>query len=52
MAIDKVDVVVIGMDPGGEDAVARLAKAGLASLGWKPGWSAANARTRPACPRK
>ncbi len=30
---DNVDVVVIGMGPGGEDAAARLARAGLAVVG-------------------
>jgi pyruvate/2-oxoglutarate dehydrogenase complex dihydrolipoamide dehydrogenase (E3) component len=33
VAIDNVDVVVIGMGPGGEDAAARLAKAGLTVVG-------------------
>jgi pyruvate/2-oxoglutarate dehydrogenase complex dihydrolipoamide dehydrogenase (E3) component len=33
VAAENVDVVVIGMGPGGEDAAARLAKAGLAVVG-------------------
>lgn len=33
MQVDMVDVVVIGMGPGGEDAAARLAKAGLSVVG-------------------
>jgi pyruvate/2-oxoglutarate dehydrogenase complex dihydrolipoamide dehydrogenase (E3) component len=33
VAADRVDVVVVGMGPGGEDAAARLAGAGLAVVG-------------------
>ncbi|WP_309117698.1 NAD(P)/FAD-dependent oxidoreductase [Saccharothrix sp.] len=33
MAVETVDVVVIGMGPGGEDAAARLARAGLTVVG-------------------
>jgi pyruvate/2-oxoglutarate dehydrogenase complex dihydrolipoamide dehydrogenase (E3) component len=33
MPAENVDVVVIGMGPGGEDAATRLAKAGLAVIG-------------------
>jgi len=33
MPTETVDVVVIGMGPGGEDAAARLARAGLAVVG-------------------
>ena len=40
-----VDVVVIGMGPGGEYAAGTLAEAGLVVAGWRTGSSAANART-------
>lgn len=33
MSIENVDVVVIGMGPGGEEAAARLARAGLSVVG-------------------
>ena len=33
MTAEDVDIVVVGMGPGGEDAAARLARAGLSVVG-------------------
>ena len=40
-----VDVVVLGMGPGGEDVAGKLAEAGLSVVGMTVDWSAASALT-------
>lgn len=48
-AAEEVDVVVLGMGPGGESVAGELAAAGLSVVGWKPGSWVANAPTTAAC---
>jgi pyruvate/2-oxoglutarate dehydrogenase complex dihydrolipoamide dehydrogenase (E3) component len=49
---ETVDVVVIGMGVGGEEAAGRLAEAGLHVVGVERSWSAVNALTGTACPAR
>lgn len=48
----QVDVVVIGLGPGGEYAAQKFAEAGLSVVGVEKAWWGASARSTAASPRR